>query len=490
MGKSKKTGIFKYLYIIVSLVFILPSLRYLVEHKTVLGFDKWFLFLLNDSSRETQTIQYIFILALITIVYILIIKYRQKLFDNIKKILIFTGIIGLIYVFSIPFTSSDIFYYMGVGRIDSAYGQNPYYTTIREFVDENSKSEEQREKLEKDTVLIEANQGDWADTTVVYGPVWQLVCKTLTIFSFGNVDIGLLIFKIVNLIIHIFNCYLIYKLTGKKVFAIIYGLNPFILIEAIMCVHNDIFVILFTLLSLYFMLKKRKLAISMGFLALATGIKYFSIMLLPFMLIYYFRKEKPLIRFVNCLKYGVIFVIVLIIPYLLYIKDFSILSGMLTQQTKIAKSIYIPITEFFKNVTLSDISTFLLYAFAIVYFFTCLTLLFKKKITFSNVTRKYMIFLLIFVFGLITQFEPWYLMWLIPVFMWQSSSNIKLIILIGIIVEFANSVFLLNGEGFENGTPFVLVMYTLILASALVIEKQKNKRKMECFTKRLKEEKN
>ena len=39
--------------------------------------------------------------------------------------------------------------------------------------------------------------------------------------------------------------------------------------------------------------------------------------------------------------------------------------------------------------SLSDISTFLLYAFAIVYFFTCLTLLFKKKITFSNVTRKY-----------------------------------------------------------------------------------------------------
>ena len=75
MGKSKKTGILKYLYIIVSLVFILPSLRYLVEHKTVLGFDKWFLFLLNDSSRETQTIQYILILAVITILYLLIIKY-------------------------------------------------------------------------------------------------------------------------------------------------------------------------------------------------------------------------------------------------------------------------------------------------------------------------------------------------------------------------------------------------------------------------------
>ena len=44
--------------------------------------------------------------------------------------------------------------------------------------------------------------------------------------------------------------YLLYKISNKKIFSLLYGINPFILIEAIAHVHNDIFIIFFTLLAI------------------------------------------------------------------------------------------------------------------------------------------------------------------------------------------------------------------------------------------------
>lgn len=371
--------------------------------------------------------------------------------------------------------SSDVFYYLGVGRLESEYNQNPYYTTIKQFVDENN------HELNKDTVLAQGYINYWSDTAVVYGPIWQIICKGIGALSFGNIDIGLLVFKLVNATVHIMNCYLIYKITGKKVFALIYGLNPFILIEGIMCVHNDMFVLLFTFIALYFMIKKKKLAISMIFLAFATAVKYVSILLLPFMIIYYFRKEKAGRRFANCVKYGLIFLAALVIPYFLYAKDLSILTATLDQQSIICKSIYLVISQYFPYFSIEKLSTTFLEIFVIIYFFTCVTLLFKNKITLKDIFEKYTLFLLAFIFLLMTKFHPWYLMWLLPVFMWHKSNNLKIIVAIGIIAEFANSVFLLNGEGFINGIPFILIMYTAILAFAVIVEKLATNRKIKCF---------
>ena len=147
-----------------------------------------------------------------------------------------------------------------------------------------------------DTVLAQGYSNDWADSTVVYGPIWTLICKMVAGLSFGNLDFALLLFKIVNVLVHLGNCYIIYKISHKKLFVLLYGLNPFVLIEGIACVHNDIFVALFVLMAMYCLIKKKNLVFSIIFLAMATAIKYFEIILLPFLIIYYFREEKPLKR--------------------------------------------------------------------------------------------------------------------------------------------------------------------------------------------------
>ena len=442
-------------FVLMAIIFAVPSIQYLLENGTILNFNEYFKFCLDDSNRVEQTIIYLMLLTGLTICYFLIVKHREKLFKNNKQMYMYIAIISLIFVIVVPFLSSDVFYYLGVGRLDSAYGQNPYYVTIKDFVE----SEDNSQYLEQDTVLAKGYENDWGSTTVVYGPVWTLVCKIVAGISFGNIDIGLLVFKLLNMAIHLVNCYLIYQLTGKKLFVLLYGLNPYMFIEGIANVHNDIYVVTCILASLYFLLKKKNIIVSIVFLALATAIKYFAILLLPFIIIYYFRDRKPLEKLKNCFLYGMLFVFIVAITYLLYIQDIQVLSGIMTQQGKFTKNFYIILMEYFDIPDLvSNVNMIFLISFIIIYFFTCLTLLYKKQIKFREEMRKTEYFLVAFLFLLITNFQPWYIMWLFPLMMWQKKKMIQFVVQIALISQFANSVFLINGEGWRNGTPFTFFM--------------------------------
>lgn len=470
---NKKTNkLVKFIFITASILFAIPSIIYFIQKKTVLQFEPYFQFLYDAQvSRATQTILYIVILAILAVAYFAIVKRRKEIFKNIKEVFIFIAIISLIFVAVLPFTSSDIFYYLSVGRIDSKYHQNPYYTTIKEFVEQGENSK----YLQTDKVLEQGYNNYWADTTVVYGPVWQLVCKLVAGVSFGNIDFALLIFKLLNVFVHLCNCYLIYKISHKKIFTLLYGLNPLVLIEGIACVHNDIFVVLFMLLALYFLTQKKNLVSTVVFLAISTAIKYFAIILLPFVIIYYFKEEKPLKRFEKCIQYGLIFLIVFAIPYIFFVRDAQVLSGLFVQQEKLAKSFYIILNEYFKgpDISATTVNHILLGAFTIIYFFTCIVLLNKKEIFLRNEMKKANYFVMAFLFLLITNFQPWYVIWLFPLLMWQSSENIKWIPQIAIITEFANSIFLTYGEGWQNGVPFTFILIVGSLGIWIINQKTK-----------------
>lgn len=477
MNATKKLNInliIKLLFAFSCILFVLPSATYLFKNGTVYGFDKWFCFLLNDSNRSLQTFLYLLVLMTMTMLYCIIIKRQKDIFKNIKQLLIYTAVISLIFLLSISFTSSDVFYYLGIGRIDSKYNQNPYYTTITQFVE----NQDNIEKLEKDTVLMQGYKNDWADTTVVYGPIWTLICKFVAVLSFGNIDIGIFAFRLINIIIHILNCYLIYAISKKKIFSVIYGLNPYMLIEGIMCIHNDIFVVCFILFALYFLIKKKKIIPAIVFLALATAIKYFAILLLPLFIIYQFRNEKTLKRFGKCIQYGLIFVFILLIPYLFYIRDMEVFAGIFTQQSKFTKNFYIIILEYFTPTNLNLlVNNFLLIVFIYIYVLRCFALLFKTQIKFSKEAKEVEYFLIAFLFLLVTNFQPWYIMWLFPLLMWQDSKNIKLIIQISLISQFANSIFLAYTENWKNGIPFTFCML-LGITICICLNNRKKKRKI------------
>lgn len=472
-----KNNIIKIIFIILCIMLAIPSFIYIIKNLDIYHFDFDFNFgmdLFNGINKKSSAIIFTIIFIVISLLYIYMIKKYKEIFKNIKEILIFIFIISIIFLIILPFSSSDIFYYMGTGQLDAKYNQNPYYVTLSEYANQNKNINSE------DTILLKGISNCWSITTVVYGPVWTLICKLFCSISFSNINICLLVFKLFALAVHLINAYLIFKITNKKIFTLIYGLNPLILLEGISNVHNDLYIVFFVLISIYFLLKKRNLFFSILFLALSAGIKYFTILLLPFIIIYYFKSEKPSIRFKNCFIYGILFLIFLLIPYLFYVRDIEVLNGIISQQSRYSKSIYLLLLNFNKDFCMA-IKEIMFFIFVYIYMVVCIDVLFKKHITFRFLMRKYNIILWLFLLQL-TNFHPWYLIWLFATFMWQKKDMFYKILAISITIEIVNSIYLYYNENVKIQPYAIKSIIILMIIETVIIDricyKEKLRRKL------------
>ena len=85
-------------FVLIAIIFAVPSMKYLSENGTIRNFNEYFKFCLDDTNRIEQTIIYLIILTLLTICYFLIVKNREKLFKNNKQMYMYIAIISLIFV--------------------------------------------------------------------------------------------------------------------------------------------------------------------------------------------------------------------------------------------------------------------------------------------------------------------------------------------------------------------------------------------------------
>ena len=136
---------------------------------------------------------------------------------------------------------------------------------------------------------------------------------------------------------------------------------------------------------------------------------------------------------------------------------------------------YLFISEYFHNPeNLVDIvKEIVLDIFVICYIVKCFSLLFEKKIKWYKEMIELFCFIMAFLFLLITNFQPWYFMWLIPFILWQKSDNIKLIIQMQIMTLFANIVFLIYSENYIYGVPFFGILIIGILSCMIYNKKRK-----------------
>lgn len=466
----------KILLIITSIIFVIPSIKYIIDNGTIMNFNTYYDFTFNDltDNKNISTIIYLILLIISSVIYVLMIG-KNKIFQNIKQLLIYVGIISLIFMAMLPWTSSDIFYYMGVGEIDSVYHRNPYYVTIKDVYNENKENVQ-------DEILEKGATNPWSKTTVVYGPMAQILFSITTKISFKNADLCLFMFKLINVLLHLLNCYLIYKITKKIKFSIIYGLNPLIFLEFIGNVHHDIVIVTFVLLALYFLLRKKQIVPSVIFLSIATGIKYYPILLLPIVILYHFKDEKRISRrIIECLKYGILFVVVLALQYLIYAKDSSILTAMLVQNYKFYKTIYSGIAFGFENsIPVTKIRNLVLVIFIVTYIVFCFKLLFNKKQKFYKIIKQYNWLLILFILCL-SNFQQSYYIWLFPTIMWQKGDMTKCIIGLTIASEIGNSVYMFFKEDSSYDLIFVMItalgtMLTILLTSKKLFKKKIHKK--------------
>lgn len=463
-SKGKKFLLPIIIFFTTIVLFILPSIIYIVKNKTIYRFFYvWTYFFRLPESQAEKLMNALIFFLLITILfltYILIIKKHKQF--SIKQIAIMIIIASILFVLVIPYTSSDVYSYIANGWSAAHYGENPYYISTGEITEETGQNEPMFNKV--------ANC--WRYETVVYGPLWTVICTALSGLSFGNIDIALLIFKLANLIVHLCNCIIIYKVTRKKIFVALYGLNPFILFEALANVHNDIFVILFILLAIYYTIKKKNLFIAVAFIALATAIKYLSILILPFIVIYYVRKKELKDRIKYCIICGLEYIAIIALFYFIFMKDLSVFGGIFTQQGKYNRSIFYILFEILGENTVKILQNICLGVFAIIFGYVCIKLLLQKNIKFKQVIKEYNFILLVFTFILITNFNPWYIMWFYPTMFWLRSKSQETILAISYSGEIANIFsFALWSEEAWLGIPYFTIMMIVAIIIKLLNEK-------------------
>lgn len=465
--------ILKTCFIIISIIFVVPSIVYMINKGTILGFENYYNFFIdNGQNKILSTTIYIILFISLSTIYLFFIN-KKEAFKNVKGLLKYVACVSVIFLIMLPWHSSDIFYYMGVGELNSVYKQNPYYETIKEYVGNNPKS------IEQDSIMEQGNMNFWANTTVVYGPIAQIIFSLITKISFKNINICIIIFKLLNVIIHLLNCYLIFKITKKIKFSIIYGLNPYILMEFIGMAHNDIIVVFFILLSLFFLLKKKLIIPSITFLAIATGIKYFTILLLPIIVIYFYKdEEKILKRILRCLQCGLIFIVIIAIEYVFYYRDIKIFTAMLVQTDRYCKSLYsglyaISINRdkimynvlgqtYLINDICKNMRNLVFLVFAILYIKFCLDLLLTKKIKLQSNLRQFEFCLLLFIMSL-SNFQQWYLLWLFACMPWQKPNTIRNIIGLSLASELGNTIYMFKVENYKYDAYFIFIIAVLFI---------------------------
>lgn len=443
----------KILLITLIILLAIPSIIYILTGNSISEFECNYNYLFQfNINHILDAIIFLTIFSLICLIYVIILKNYKKIFKSKKDIYKFIIIVSALFALILPMTSTDVFYYISTGWSDANYGVNPYYTSVYELKQTNN--------INDDEILNKIPKV-WERQKIVYGPVWPFICKILTFFSFGCLPVALIIFKIFNLGIHILNCILVDKISNKKLFTLIYALNPLILFEGITNVHNDILLIFFILLALYFALKKKNIVLSVISLAIATAIKYVAILIVPFIVIYYFRKEKVNKRILNAIWLALIFIVVLCGIYLLYTRDLQVIQGIFTQQGKYAKSLFLTVYLVISPEIAGNLSLIFMLLFIAFYLIEVGSNLFNKNINLRNSFRKIYTILLIFLLLVITNFQIWYIMWLLQLIMFQNKKAIKSTINLTIASEVACTIFFALGEGYMYGHYFFVTMIIL-----------------------------
>lgn len=462
---NKKISNIKLIFLLLIFLFAIPSLIHIKNSGFVLQGDEYFHIFINGSSLyENKLINgliYFSFFAILFGIYFIFLKKKDKLFNSIGSLLVFIVIVSILFAIILPITSSDVFSYATTGEIQSKYGANPYYEKISDIKQTNDTSN--NEILNSITI--------WDDQLVIYGPLWSLICSIITFLSFSKISLALILFKVFAIGIHIANCVLIYKITHKNFWVILYGLNPYILFETISNVHNDLYLIFFTILALYFFINKKNLFMTLLFLACATTIKYITVLLVPIILIYYYRNENLWKRILQCIKSGLLYTLFVILLYMIYLRDFETIFYVFIQQNKYRESIIAAIfvlSYMNKNLAIVDFAQNLISISCIVaYVALIVKLLLTKDIKFEDIMTKWNILVLVFILLYISNLCVWYFVWLFATVIWQNKTYIRVTLFLPFIYELLISkYFFLGGEWASESYLFSI---TAIICTVLIV---------------------
>jgi alpha-1,6-mannosyltransferase len=164
------------------------------------------------------------------------------------------ALVGVLACSLLPADSSDVLEYIGFGRLAAVYHVSPYLHTYSEFTDRF------------------ASYVTW-DDPMPYGPILLPVFALASLVSEDHLFVAIYTIKLVWLLIHFLNAWLIYHIAKSiapdpRYALFVFAFNPLILLEQLANGHNDGPLILFGLLAVVALQRGRNaLAVSLAVLS-------------------------------------------------------------------------------------------------------------------------------------------------------------------------------------------------------------------------------
>jgi len=205
----------------------------------------------------------------------LIMIYIKPTINKFLKIII--PLVLLLGLITPPLLSNDIPAYFLNAQIIYSENKNPYQTPLKSIV-----------------MPAELQSIWWVNFPSPYGPIFLLLLLLPWLISFSYLFIFIYTYKLLALVAFIAAYWLFSKLRQKNnappYFDLLFLLNPALLINLVVEGHNEVFIILFLLLFLYFKANTFK---SLLYISAATLIKFTALVIWP---LAWFKDQKLNLR--------------------------------------------------------------------------------------------------------------------------------------------------------------------------------------------------
>ncbi|HRN69572.1 MAG TPA: hypothetical protein PLS49_00145 [Candidatus Woesebacteria bacterium] len=222
--------------------------------------------LYSGFAGEHRIVSSLFFLLIISLQFLIYFYCLNKL-TSLRYIKIIGGVCISLLLLAYPaMLSYDLFNYMTMAKLLFYYGENPYVVMPIEIIGE--------------PYLLFTH---FANTTTIYGPIWTLLSGIPHFLGFNTFIGGILGFKLLSACALVIISIIIWKLTNSIKNTVFFLLNPLVLIELVGSGHNDGVMMVFALLSFFFIQRKRYV-LAFSCILLSIGIKFATIIIFPIIL--------------------------------------------------------------------------------------------------------------------------------------------------------------------------------------------------------------
>jgi hypothetical protein len=273
----------------------------------------------------------------------------------LRGVIIPAAVLVAISFVTIPYDSTDVFLYMGMGWSQAHYGLNPYTNVLRDIPGASGDP-----MIDSD--WMRTNKNPWLDLPLVYGFTFASLIKGVAWLGRGNWWFTLALFKLLNAAAYTGIGAILFSLARTlgqlrpDVALYLFAWSPLILLHHIANAHNDLLMGFLIMLAMYLSIGRGAIW-APAVLVTATLLKYITLPLIPIALLFILRKEgwrRAAFSAVAALVVGLVWSL----PYLGSIGRFRFDLILVQLSKTTAGSLYALIFYAYRITSLGSIETF------------------------------------------------------------------------------------------------------------------------------------